>query len=409
MKKLTDPRLRKLTAEAIAEARQTGKPARRALDGQSGYLYAYPTTGKTAIALRPRINGKPVKITYRGLPLTAASVTRWLAEQRELIAQGTDPRTAERAAKVAAQLAREDSLRSVCERYLEQMERRGQQRAIGQVRANLERVVFPSSIAGRPVVDIHKGEFVKLFDHVERERGPVAADKIRGNLSTVLRWFAGRSDSYVNPLLGLERRSQSGPRRRILDDAEIRAIWAACGEMQPASFGMAVRLMLLTATRRNEAMHMPWSEVNNGGLDWTIAAARYKGPKGSHDHLVPLSGTARAIIESMPKESELVFANRSGGRIRGFAEHKRRLDELSGVRDWRLHDLRRTARTLLSRAGVPSDHAERCLGHVIGGVRGVYDRYEFRTEKLAAFESLARLVDWIVNPAAADNVVPMRG
>ena len=57
----------------------------------------------------------------------------------------------------------------------------------------------------------------------------------------------------------------------------------------------------------------------------------------------------------------------------------------------------------MSRAGISSDHAERCLGHVIGGVRGVYDRHEFNAEKKHAFEALAALVHRIVNPK--DNVV----
>ena len=73
---------------------------------------------------------------------------------------------------------------------------------------------------------------------------------------------------------------------------------------------------------------------------------------------------------------------------------------------WTLHDLRRTARSLMSRAGIPSDHAERCLGHVIGGVRGVYDRHEFHAEKKRAYEALAAQIDRIVNPQ--DNVVPLR-
>ena len=67
--------------------------------------------------------------------------------------------------------------------------------------------------------------------------------------------------------------------------------------------------------------------------------------------------------------------------------------------NFRLHDLRRTARTLMSRAGVHEDHAERCLGHIIGGVRGIYDKYEFLDEKRVAFEALAALVSRILNPA----------
>jgi hypothetical protein len=61
----------------------------------------------------------------------------------------------------------------------------------------------------------------------------------------------------------------------------------------------------------------------------------------------------------------------------------------------------------MSRAGVPTDHAERCLGHVIGGVRGTYDRHEYYNEKRKAFEALAGLVARIVDPKA--NVVPLRG
>jgi integrase len=73
---------------------------------------------------------------------------------------------------------------------------------------------------------------------------------------------------------------------------------------------------------------------------------------------------------------------------------------------WTIHDLRRTARSLMSHAGVPPDHAERCLGHVIGGVRSIYDRHAFAKEKREAFEALAALVERILNPAAG-NVIPL--
>jgi hypothetical protein len=50
----------------------------------------------------------------------------------------------------------------------------------------------------------------------------------------------------------------------------------------------------------------------------------------------------------------------------------------------------------MSRAGVPADHAEQCLGHVMPGVRGVYDRYEYLEEKRDAFNRLAALINSIV-------------
>jgi len=93
--------------------------------------------------------------------------------------------------------------------------------------------------------------------------------------------------------------------------------------------------------------------------------------------------------------SDLVFTN-DGRRPVSPCKLKPDLDRASGVTGWTLHDLRRTARSLMSRAGVNTDHAERCLGHVIGGVRGVYDRHEYLAEKRQAFEALAALIDSIV-------------
>jgi hypothetical protein len=61
---------------------------------------------------------------------------------------------------------------------------------------------------------------------------------------------------------------------------------------------------------------------------------------------------------------------------------------------------------LLSRAGVSSDHSERCLGHTIGGVRGVYDRHRYLDEMRAAYEKLAQLIFQIVDPQP--NVVTLR-
>jgi integrase len=89
----------------------------------------------------------------------------------------------------------------------------------------------------------------------------------------------------------------------------------------------------------------------------------------------------------------------------GFTKMKARLDRRSGVTNWTLHDLRRTPRSLLSRVGISSDHAARVLGHAIGGVEGVYDRYAYREEKRIALAKLATLIDSIVNPR--ENVIPL--
>jgi integrase len=90
-----------------------------------------------------------------------------------------------------------------------------------------------------------------------------------------------------------------------------------------------------------------------------------------------------------------------------LAELKEELDRASGVSEWVHHDIRRTARSLMSRAGVPSDIAELCLGHVLPGIRQVYDRYKYVDEKRLAYEKLAALIAQIVEPR--ENVVAIRG
>ena len=74
---------------------------------------------------------------------------------------------------------------------------------------------------------------------------------------------------------------------------------------------------------------------------------------------------------------------------------------------WRVHDLRRTARSLLSRAKVDPDIAERVLGHALPGIRRVYDKHAYLSEKRDALERLAELIKSIVEPSPS-KVVPLR-
>jgi integrase len=129
---------------------------------------------------------------------------------------------------------------------------------------------------------------------------------------------------------------------------------------------------------------------------WVIPAARSKIKK---DITVPLSGAAQALLASIPRvgNSDLMFTGDGRRPFSSFDSRKQELDAVTKVTDWRIHDLRRTTRTLLSRAGVDVDTAERCLGHLIGGVRAVYDRHLYEVEMRAAFEKLAALIECIVN------------
>ena len=229
------------------------------------------------------------------------------------------------------------------------------------------------------------------------------ADQTLAILRAILNWHAKRSDDFNSPIVrGMARgKPKERARSRTLTDAEVQAVWrTADGYAGP--WGAFVKYLLLTATRRNEAARMTWDELSAG--NWAIPADRYK-TKG--EVTLPLSKAAEKVLTGVPRLGPHVFTTDGRHPIAGFSKFKARFDQTCGVTDWTLHDLRRTARSLMSRAGVNADVAERCLGHVIGGVRGVYDRHEYRDEMLHAFEALAAQIDSIVDPRP--NVVPMKG
>jgi integrase len=148
---------------------------------------------------------------------------------------------------------------------------------------------------------------------------------------------------------------------------------------------------------------MQWAEVV--GADWIIPAQRYK---TGVDHVIPLSAMAQdLLVQPMAAEGFIFTTTEGRAPIGSYTQHKRAIDAASGVSGWVIHDIRRSARTLMSRAGIAADIAERCLGHTIGSIRGIYDRHSFHDEKAQAFEALALLVDRIVKGIDA-SVVPLR-
>jgi integrase len=274
-------------------------------------------------------------------------------------------------------------------------------RTADERRATFSRHIIPA-LGARPITEIRRSEIVALLDRIEDHSGPVAAHTVLAHLSRLFNWHAARDDEFRSPIVRGMTRSNGNARERTLTDAELRAIWST-GEAvsAPANpvgsnaspFNRYVRFLLLTATRRTEAANATWVEID--GDVWTIPAARYK---TGRDHVVPLS---RAAIDLIHPGAEVQGSSSNDGwffgpaPIRAFSRHTATLREASGTSGWTLHDLRRTARSLMSRAGVAPDVAERCLGHVIGGIRGVYDRWEYLAEKRAAFEALADLVEGI--------------
>jgi integrase len=231
----------------------------------------------------------------------------------------------------------------------------------------------------------------------------VAAQSALAIIRRIMNWYAARSDDFRSPIVrGMGRVNiKARARTRVLTDDEVRQIWEAAEDAGP--FGRAVQLLLLTGARRNEVTQMRWAELS--GSDWLLPPERNK---TKHPLLRPLSAAALEVIAKAAKtSSELVFCADGARPFSGYARLKERLDASSGVSGWRLHDLRRTARSLMSRAGVRAEDAEQCLGHVLPGIQATYNKHNFYLEKKRAYEALATLIGQIINPPPEDKIIPM--
>lgn len=220
-------------------------------------------------------------------------------------------------------------------------------------------------------------------------------------------WAIGKDLLTENPFAGIKLAAVAS-RKRTLSDAELHSIWQA--STGPGSFNNIVRMLMLTGQRRDEVAGMARSEMSDDLTVWTIPADR---AKNKQDSIVPLAPQAKAIIDAAPRyaKNPLVFPGERGG-FSGWSKAKARLDRNSGVKGWRLHDLRRTVATNLQKLGVRLEVTEAVLNHVSGsrgGIVGVYQRHDWADEKRAALTAWGARVEAIVEGREqAGNVTPIR-
>ncbi len=357
-------------------------------------------------------DGKPITISCSDID----EVRRAAIAIYDRAKQGIDPRRPEDPT----------IFEKVVEKYLDD---RRSQRTFSETKYIFETFIVPewSGTNSKMITDIKRSDVVKLLDKIKageikgkngnKVGTHIIARAAFSQLRTLFNWYAVRSDTFNTPLVkGMTdtmKLDKAKARDRTLNDKEIRAMWPLLDGI--GIYGSMFKLSLLTGQRIDTVSKMRRSDVKHDqDIDRLVWDPTHGAAENKSASEVPLSPVAQQVIKSVPiiNDSDYVFTF-DGRRPVGNSRHypKKRIDEelkkaLPDMEDWVIHDLRRTARTLMAQAGVNDRVAEQCLGHKIKGIEGVYNRYKYLAEKRDAFDRLANVISNIVSPK--DNVTPMR-
>lgn len=415
-------------------------------DVVSGFGLRIAAGGSRTYFVMKRLNGKLARRTVGKVPVGLApieargEVTLAQARKRarEMILQmesGVDPSPKATPAKAAH--ADPQTFGEVAAAYMADPSKRGG----GALRSKgeLERKVRVDLVgwSNRPVGEIARAD-VRALINAKHKTSPVSANRLLALVRRIFRWAVREDLIAANPAADIDRPAQEEERDRVLTLGELGRIWTGA-EALSHPYGPLIKLLILTAQRRNEVAGLYWAEIE--GAAWKLPDARAKRGKG---HLVPLSPRAVAILNELPrvgdgklvfttgkraaKKGEKVDAKAPPAPVSGWSRVKDRLDRLiaeaqakeldepfdperHGLAHWTLHDLRRSVAThLRDGAAMGGDRVERLtvskiLNHAEGGMTRLYDRYSADPEKRAALEAWARVIE----RQCGLNVVPLQG
>ena len=384
--KLTDAKLQALKApeKGQVEHSDSDVPGLRVRVGASG--------AKTFI-LRKRVGEKIHNITVGryGARFGLADARK---KARSIVSDLEAGKAAPAPARVSS--AKTGTIRSMMPAYLRSKEKL---RSAHDLKSVVNKYILPG-LGDRFADSVTRGEISKFIAEIAETR-PTRARNVLAQLSAFYSWALPQLDNLPsNPCRDAGRPPKPAARDRVLTDPELAGLWrVADGEALP--WGPALKLLMLTGTRRSEVFEADWSEFDFKAKEWTIPAER---AKNALPHIVPLSADAVALLKAIPASdgSPKLFPamgnpeNGASGHSRALKRFRKSLDE--GLRRelaerWTLHDIRRTVATGLQRLGVRFEVTEAVLNHISGakgGIAGVYQRHDWKAEKRNALDAWAK-------------------
>lgn len=410
---LTDVALRKLKTE---------ETARSISDGGGLYIESLPS-GKKRWGMKYRFNGKQETARLGDYPaFSLADARRWRDACKALVSRGLSPSALKRGdelpedttpaikemaeafvrdwcgkttAKAAAAKAA-DTVEAFGRAWYRDIAEPANKNPRNILRA-LEKDIFPT-IGKKAVEEVTPTDVLKITDRIKKRGADQMALQTRNILKRLFAYAVARQKTTFNPAAAIDAKYIATPRSRdvALTPEEIgkllRAIYSGSIKRQ---YKLALHLLIICMVRKGELVKARWDEIDFEQALWAIPAERMKQDK---PHLVPLCPSALAMFEELKTlagDSEWVLPSR--GDLNQPIAHSTlnqavRSMEIE-VRDFVIHDFRRTASTHLHEAGFSSDVVEKALAHEQGGVRGIYNRAEYLPQRREMLEWWADFVD----------------
>ena len=277
-------------------------------------------------------------------------------------------------------------------------------KSVEQVKTAIKRHVSPV-FSGRKLDEIKKQDIIKLIDQITDAGSPVAANRILAFLKRFFNWCVERDILEVSPALSIKANTGEISRDRVLDVSELLSLWTVEDKLN-YPWGAILKLLMLTGARLKEVSEVTWDEISLEEQIWSIPSSR---TKNSRPHQIHLSTQAIQILRSLPsvKDQSFLFSTNGVRPVSGFSKAKKRIDLLSGVDNWRFHDLRRSFATYTTeKLQIPPVIIDKILNHVSGAVKGVaaiYQRGEYLEQRREALQAWGDYLENLTNQSQADE------
>ena len=245
--------------------------------------------------------------------------------------------------------------------------------------------------------NINRRDVVTLLERIYERGAPAASNHVLSLIKRIYNFGIERALVDQSPATGIKPLAVNKSRERVLSDNEIKSFWYGIDQsVMDSKIKIGLKLILVTAQRPGEVLHMQRSEIYDGW--WILPGHKVKNAK---THRVYLSSIAKILINSCESSTDYILESRLKKRpmdssAMANALRKRGLKHI-GIDPFVPHDLRRTAATGLARLGYPTEVIAKVLNHSVRGVTAVYNRHQYDEQVKEAMQAWAdKLTDEIL-------------